>query len=162
MSYLFSDCAHSHGWKTLRHIFIPHTLISCFHGTLTDIDDSGMEVDLDGTGIGPSNASPPTLPPVRIIIGEREVMVRCLSAVMQIFFRLHWIALVSKDIDMFRHCLKLWHSGFSGISSLAFHLKLRQIETWHSDHWNWIPVIALSKMLWIVRIFGLRKSEKND
>ena len=76
LSYLFSDCAHSHGWKILRHIFIPHILISCFHGTLTDIDDSGMEVDLDGTGIGPSIASPPTLPPVRIIIGEREVIVR--------------------------------------------------------------------------------------
>ena len=76
LSYLFSDCAHSHGWKTLRHIFIPHTLTSCFHGTLTDIGDSGMEVDLDGTGTGPSVGSTPTLPPVRIVIGEREVMVR--------------------------------------------------------------------------------------
>ena len=66
----------SHGWKTLRHIFIPHTLTSCFHGTLTDIDDSGMEVDLDGAGIGPSTGSPPALPPVIIVIGEREVMVR--------------------------------------------------------------------------------------
>ena len=76
LSYLFSGCAHSHDWKSLRHIFIPHTLTSCFHGTLTDIDDSGMEVDLDGTGIGPSIGSPPALPPVRIVIGEREVMVR--------------------------------------------------------------------------------------
>ena len=69
LSFLFGDCSYSHGWKTLRRIFIPQALIPCFH-------DSGMEVDLDGaSGVGPSTALPPTVP-VKIVVGDREIIVK--------------------------------------------------------------------------------------